>query len=1003
MSGLFEKNLKQLDFAIADNGPGSLLPITRRNDTALGPTEIFALEVAKEFKADAVYFRRFPGPSPDGDSRPPLPQIYIYDNTANRFSGDEDLAHIHRDLWSNCRIPMFIVIDETDIAIYDTRKPVTVLGDGKLETKPFDTIPTTPINKIKIAADAVEKYRKYSRELFDSGIFWETKAKGRFLESQSAYKNLIDELKKVRDKFKASLPSDDQIALKAFNKLLVFSILVKYLEERGVFPEELFKKIDSKNYCDALSKGRAFELFDKLSSHFNGKIFEWTQEEKEIVNTRVNLKDVAEFLDADIEIDSRRQFFWRRYSFNHLPVELISTVYETLLTEEKDAVFTPEFLVNTLLDEAMPLSDYKKTAFKTIDVSCGSGIFLVGVFKRLAQRHRYLRFKETGELTSLNPTQLLKIIKDNIFGVDIEEDSRRLTVFSLCLALCDELNPKQVWTELKFNKTFQTNFQQQNFFDYLEDNKSEWGTWDLVIGNPPFNGLTIKEDEQGKRFGVFSGKNIKAKAWSSRKITFNEDILSKLDTQVYPDNQIALMFLDQVPHLLKENGLVCLILPSAPLLYNNSSEFRKQFFTNHQVFQILDFTNLDSILFGKANVPTAALFAYKQTHDAEKPILHAIIRRTKTVEQKILFEVDKYDLHYVSQHDAIHNKHVWKCNLLGGGRLHNLIQRLSRNRTIEQFASPDEQNWKVGEGYIRSSNPKDDPADFITDNPYLPAKMLTENGFDKDALDIERSLFFERPRVEELFTPPLVLIKENIGNNIKKIPIGFSDEYLTFRSTIIGISASQAKDPSMLFDFYEDFKKYNDIWRFYLSATSNQYLVTRGTLLLKQDIMNLPYPEDKEELRLSFAEQIICEDVLKYYSQIKAESGKAKFNQPTCRDELEIFGDIFTKALNSIYGQADKCFYLNKIYDWGEYFITEFNYGADDNNVKFEKVEEPPENIDSLIKTELRGNFHLIRVVRLNEKNKFSFIKPKALRYWLRSIALRDADEAFSDLIKTGH
>ena len=128
-------------------------------------------------------FRRFP------DGRPPLPQIYLYNNTDNQLSDDDQLANIHRDLWSNCRIPMFIVIEQTDIAIFDTRKSVTVSADGTITTKSID--------KITIAADAVEKYRRYSRTLFDSGIFWETeKAKGYFLESKSAYKNLIDELKK---------------------------------------------------------------------------------------------------------------------------------------------------------------------------------------------------------------------------------------------------------------------------------------------------------------------------------------------------------------------------------------------------------------------------------------------------------------------------------------------------------------------------------------------------------------------------------------------------------------------------------------------------------------------------------------------------------------------------------------------------------------------------------------------------------------------------------------
>jgi len=971
-----------MDFDVSSQEHRSLLLVSQIKDKTLSPTEVFALEKAGKFRATAVYFRYFP------DDRPPLPQIYLYDNTEEVFSKD-DLAIIHRDLWSNSHIPVFIVIEKTDVKIFDTREPVEVLGEkGEIiKNRIFDTV--------KFSADTI---KQYSKKMFDSGVFWETeKAKDHFLESKSAYQDLINELKKIRIKFTEKLEKNAAKELKAFNKLLVFSILIKYLEERGeLFAEDFFRKIGSKNYCDALRRGKVFTLFGELSRHFNGKIFEWTEEEKKIINSNADLNQLAEFLDANIDTDTGQGFFWRRYSFNHLPVELISTVYETFLSENEDAVFTPEFLVNTLLDEAMPQKEYKKTVFKTIDVSCGSGIFLVGAFKRLAERHRYSKFQETGELLPAQPDDLLKIIKENIFGVDIEDESIRLTVFSLCLALFDELNPKQIWTELKFDDTFQTNFQTQNFFEYLEDKHTNLGTWDLVIGNAPFNGLTIKKDENGNYFGKFSGKQSK-KSDNRKKIKFNKEITSKINRQIYPDNQIALMFLDQAPRLLKENGLVCLILPSAPLLYNNSSEFRKEFFPKYQVLRVLDFTNLDSILFGKANVPTAALFVSKQSHNTEKPIVHVTIRRTKTVEEKIFFEVDKYDFHLVSQQDAVKNKHVWKCNLLGGGRLNNLITRLSNNRTIENFV--EEQNWEIGEGYIDSKTANE--VEYLSNKFLLHADGLTETGIDRQYIQKQGIVRPHRVTNKHIFEPPHILIKENIGE--KRIPIDFSDEYLTFRNTIIGISASQSENKLELSDFYKNFKRFNDIFRLFISATSNKYLVKRATLIQKQDIVNLPYPKDEKELSLSFAEQILCDDVLNYYSEIKAKSSKAKLNEQAEKDDLEVFGKVFTKSLNSIYEQSSKCFYLKKIYNSGIYYISEFNYGTKNGEVEVEENSQNPDDFKSLIETKYGESVYLIKIIKIYERNKIFLIKPKSLRFWLRSIALRDADEVFSDLIKAGY
>jgi len=961
-----------MDFDVSSEGHRSLLLVSEKTTEGLSPDEIFALEDAEKFQAVAVYFRHFP----KSENRPPVPQIYIYDNTKNTLSGS-DLANIHRDLWSNSQIPMFIVIEKTEVKIFDTRKPVEVFGKT-IETNPIDTIP--------ISADAI---RQYSRKLFDSGIFWESKeAEGHFLESTSAYKDLVDSLKRIRDKFLEDINLPSKIA----HKILVFAILIKYLEERGnederLFAENFFQEFNAKNFCGVLrQKGKIVELFAKLSQHFNGRIFEWENSEEKNLVANTDLSELADFLDADID-ENKQLVLWRKYSFNRLPVELISTVYETFLTDKKDAVYTPEFLVNALLDEAMPLSDYEQTSFKTIDVSCGSGIFLVGAFKRLAQRHRYLHFKKTGKLLPAKPKVLLKIIKDNIFGVDIEDESVRLTVFSLCLALCDELTPMQIWTELKFNETFQTNFIAENFFKFLS--KSDKGTWDLVIGNPPFKELSSDKEEYQEIVEV------------------NPDVKQRSKEKIYPQNQLALMFLDQVPHLLKENGLVCLILPAAPLLYNNSPEFRKHFFSKHQVSQILDFTVLE--IFKKynpqnrkiaGNVATVALFAKKVKCNEKFPIEHIIFRKTRSVEEKIFLEVDKYDVHRISQSDALYDKSIWKCNLLGGGRLNNLINRLSKLSSIEDFIN--NKSWIANEGYIVGS-PNDKtrkPADYINKKYTLPTKAFKENEVDEKQITIETADKFHTTGDKRIYEPPHLLIKENIGK--RKIPTYFSDDYLTFKDSIIGIAAPKAEREELL-ELQEAFENYSDVYRFFITSISNKYLIKKATVIHKQDVMSLPYPEDKEELNLSFVEQILCDDVLDYYTDLLSKGSKSKTNKNANEEELKQFGEVFTEALNSIYEQSNKSFYLKKIYDWREYCMTEFGYSENAVFEGIEKGSEIDEEIKSLVEAKYGESVYLIKVVKIYQKNKVLLLKPKSLRFWLRSIALKDADEVFSDLIKAGY
>ena len=977
---------------------GSLLYVSdlEKKKKNLSPTETFALEEAKDFQATAVYFRQFQ------DGRSPIPQIYLYDNTKGEFD-NKRTAEIHRDLWSYCRIPMFIIIEKTDVKIFDARqsvKPLNKKFEGELFREEIFSTPieTNPIDNLKISSEAV---KHYSRKLFDSGIFWESeKARDKFSESTSAYRDLIVNLKKIRKDFikKTSLPE------KTANKLLVFSILIKYLEERGnenksSFAHDFFRELGSEKFVDILRQtGKIVALFDELSRHFNGRIFEWDDNEKQLLYEE-DLSELANFLDGDSNLETRQRFLdWRKYSFNHLPVELISSVYEEFLNERKDAVYTPEFLVTTLIDESMPQDEFEKLSVKTIDVSCGSGIFLVSAFKRLAQRHRYAEFKKTGELKTLKSDELLKIIKENIFGVDIEEEAIRLTVFSLCLALCDQLKPREIWKELQFDETFQDNFKSQNFFDYLETEKGKLKTFDLVIGNAPFVELNIEKDNGDIYYFFDKDEN---------KVNLNLELSKKLNGKknIFPRNQLALMFLDQSPKLLKEGGLLCLIMPASPLLYNNTAEFRKDFFPRHQVYQLLDFTSLESILFGTAKVPAVAIFVNKQNFDKEQTIAHITIRRTISVEEKIFFEIDKYDFHYVSQYEALNSKHIWKSNLLGGGRLSNMIERFSGIDSIGDYLkNKKKENWVSGEGYIVGTPQSKDrkKADFINLKPSLPSDALDENGIDKSQIFTETEEFFYRRSRKEIFEPPTLLIREIIGT--KKIPVYLSTDYLTFKHSVFGISSPKADEQS-LHKLYESFEKNKEIHRLLITVSSNRYLVGKATSILKQDITSLPYSEDKREMQLSYIERIICDDVLKYQIETLSKGSSAEANwKKASKNDLEKFGEVFSKGLNSVYGEPNKSFYLMKIYDLGAFYITEFKYGENSEKVgEPEKINELTEHIESLVETKYRPNVFLIKILKLYETNKIYLIKPKTLRYWLRSIAIKDADEAFADLVDAGY
>ena len=172
-----------------------------------------------------------------------------------------------------------------------------------------------------------------------------------------------------------------------------------------------------------------------------------------------------------------------------------------------------------------------------------------------------------------------------------------------------------------------------------------------------------------------------------------------------PDNQVALLFLEQSVELCKKNGLVCLIQPSGPLLYNNSSfQFRQVLLRKYNVPQIIDFTHISRILFGKnGDVATAAIFI-KNEKSKSKDLLHITVRRTKPHKEKLYFELDTYDFHHVPFNLALNDSLIWKSNFLGGSRSHQLVRRISHLRTLGKFLNQGDNAWEFSEGYIVEKN-----------------------------------------------------------------------------------------------------------------------------------------------------------------------------------------------------------------------------------------------------------------------------------------------------------
>lgn len=994
-------SLDKLDMLGNSEGVTGLVSVDKYDShDNIPPEEFLALENARKYKAHYVYFRRF-------ENRPSVPQVYLYDYTNDMGVDETNLTDLHRQLYSSGSVPMFFVFTKQDVRIFNCFEQP---AEGKkLKYKPLTTIRLAANLSEAIDTQSAEDFEAFSGRSFDNGTFWESsKYSPQFKFSNGAYEKLLTELKRALKDIidKNVLPANFA------HRIMVLSILIKYLEEREdengnkVFPEDFFSNFADKatRFTDVLNtKGSFVKLLDYLARHFNGGIFQIDEEEREVMTNR-DLSRFGQFLQGETE--GIQFVFWRLYSFNDLPVELISNIYEEFLGKQPGVVYTPPYLVNFLLDEAMPLTN-EETDFKILDPACGSGVFLVGAYRRLIYRWRKKNSWDYPDLVTLK-----KLLSDNIYGVELKKEAAELTIFSLSLALCDELTPLQIWKDLRFDDLLKENILHDDFFTAVKDLRLN-KTFDLILGNPPFEAKLTRAAAHSE---AIRRKN---------RLLIDDKGKSKEVQVALPDNQISLLFLEESIELCKKGGLVCLIQPSGPLLYNNSSlQFRQVMLKKYNVPQIIDFTHISRILFGKnGDVATAAIFV-KNEASKSKPLLHITVRRTKPHKEKLYFELDTYDFHYVPFALAYGDPLIWKANFLGGSRHHQIIKRLSELPTFGDFLNEKSKsdNWVYSEGFtvaIKSDliklkkleNDKQNSvqsksaykkelerlsADFLTGKKHLPIEALTAAGHKESK--IEKALdekFFHSKGNPKVYLSPHLLIKEVVENASFSIPVKYLCEDIVFKNSIFGIHAS---DESELLKIQERFSN-NQLFSYFLAGTSGRFMVNKSSSLLAKDLKNLPYPKEQKELWLNESEDIVFRDFIEYLLEFRRNGEKSQIavNDVTEQDLLN-FSNSFCNVLRSVFKTINPGEYL----ETNSYICFPFYFG-EKPIIEFESQNQAGKAIEALVEKNLGVSLRMIRIVRLYEGNVVYLIKPKKLRYWLRSIALRDADETFSDLRKQGY
>jgi type I restriction-modification system DNA methylase subunit len=660
-------------------------PYYRRVSAPQPPGSVHLFRSAGNLGVDGIYvFER--GPESSRSHYLPAPAVYVVE------AEDGNAARqIHRKLWNLCFAPFAIVVLPNQVRVYT--------GFNYSEENENEGV----LDEIKNLEQLNRLVKELNATAIDTGTVWLSQYAKKLDSSQRVDRRLLKNIKQLGEALTRNGGLKDELA----NTLIGKYIYLKYLLDRDILTNEWMEE-------KHISPGGVFssnatvtelrKLVQALEERFNGKIFPINFEDEETLKDK-HVKWVAAIFsgakivdrEATPDIVLQLHLPFKAYDFNYIPVETLSAIYEQFIFDRKTkgAVYTPEPLADYVIAEMESVSPLKR-GMKILDPACGSGIFLVLIYRLLIEKEIQQRGRK------LNGKELLDILEESIYGVEREPDACYVAEFSLILTLLHYLEPRDLQNlDFRFPALHNHRVFECDFFD-IEGEESDvdfWGNelaFDWIIGNPPW--IALKGD---------TAKNENAFAYNWMKNPVN-----KKNCPV-GDNQIAEAFSWLVAGLLGESGAAGLILP-APSLFNiKALHYRKRFFSEHEVLKVTNYANLRETIWGKRenkenkNKPTLppAIIIYRTAENGRerKNIIHyapfEINQLIEVKDKPWVITINENEIKTLPPYEAKTGDTLfWKLALWGNQIDRRIIERIKHTftKTLKEFCV--DKKWTLCEG-----------------------------------------------------------------------------------------------------------------------------------------------------------------------------------------------------------------------------------------------------------------------------------------------------------------
>jgi len=1000
------------------------------------------------------------------------PAAYLKTVKTNYISED-DVRRWHRFLWNQAVVPMLIIKSSTQIRVYTAY------------TKPEEQSSSNRIASILDAtADSLELDQLLTA--IEAGTIFEDKPE-LFQRSQSVDRYLLRSLNATAHRLAETQKGNvNKKNLKFVHQFLTRLLFVCYLIERGMIKGANFDDEELKKLHPATNRTEGYfirhlfrelntypkkrdalcRIFSRVKQCFNGSLFpEGITKEKNRYSDDF-IKTLEFFLNG--HDPKNKQFmldFWA-YDFRVIPIETISAVYESFLGAQgkieelhggddsqrtTGLYYTPLHLAELTVDIALENNKYriKKPIhkLKALDPACGSGVFLVSLFGRMAES-LYRAKKYVGQNPRISWARDLIALLHQLYGIDTNPTACHITCFSLYLALLEKLEPRDVEYLHKHgeelprllanNSNGYKTIYSENFFDpHLSLNERDF---DIVIGNPPW---VSRHNQKDQKFLNWQNKNPRV---------------------LGPDRQIAHGFMWEAPNYLSDDGTACLLLPTSVLLNDHTNKFQEQWLKSVTVERVVNFSDLRFVLFSGSVHPCIAI--------KFRPL-------PSGPENVIIYESPKTDIRsqkggpvYIREEDTTHLRlndilnaaikgnapAIWKSRYWSSWRDQRLLSRLNDLPKLYDLTGKSRKKgkrWDKSLG-IQLGNQKNDG---WWDNTTLYIKNTDEISLaivPQDCQTVEDAyipLKAERPRKKELFEGPKVLISQGSLD----MKVAFCDFTVLFQNSLHMITSK--KNDANLLRFLNAVIK-SDVVQYYLWHTSANWGIERDKVIF-YELLSLPFflPKDavdpkkaqevvdklaqlikefenslknekwfgekqrrKEEAKrirseleplirkyydIDKYEAILIEDTLK----LARRSFHPKQNDSTI-PTLEIVNEkkakIYTRTLCEMlnnFGRGNSFKVNGEVIKGSPYSVVRITL-ADTirRNVPLSTTNEELARIFNRMKSLLqqkKGLFVFCQNIKVFDGDDLYILKPMQMRFWSRTAALNDADEIAGAIVQS--